>query len=138
VHSLVKEATLLGTRDDGGISDVVQRNPSVDHLVCKFLYQLKLFPKPQRLHCDIVEDGFHGKQILGLDPIHKKKSLLPWLQGVEYQQHVFSSKRARNILQTRQEFVFRGTTLIQFVSKAFQISQLWTVGVSSALLSLRG
>lgn len=104
----------------------------------KVLHDLKLPSKPQRLHCDIVEYSFQGKQILGLNPIEEPMGFLPWLQVVEYQKCVFSGGWVRDFLKSSQESSFRVVTVIEPLGKAPELLDLRIVRVRRAFLPLKG
>lgn len=86
---------------------------------------LKLPPEPQGFHGDIVEDGFHGECIMGLDPIEEEERFLPWLQAVEHQERVLSRGRVGDSVDYGGEIGF--VAVVQLLGEVPEVLDLGVV-----------
>lgn len=84
------EIAALGAGDDGGIGDIVELNALLNHFPGEVFDEFKLLAMAKRLHDNIVEDGIEGEMVVGLEPIEEEMGPLPWAEGIEDEECIFS------------------------------------------------
>lgn len=104
----------------------------------KGLHQVVAPTEAERLHGDIVEGGFKGKQILGLDPIKELEGFRPWPERIKNDEGVIPGGWLGKGFEGRGE-VFGGEIwVVELSGEELEFFEVGIVEVGRAFVALEG